>query len=286
MASVNTEASSQPQVARLATASQRPDDAAISALAKQLGIEESEEDQFAWIAEVGLQTSLPPRWTSEVDPNTGNVYYIDNDLQDTTWLNPLVPHLTKVIELGRLYLSHPTVNFFEEQTRSLWHEHKQELDCWHGPFSDADGNNYFVNSRDGISSWQDPRVGEQYIFELQSGLLSHLQKVLVISRASTPDRDSFYQQDEYGAEILTLSRCPSALRRPPPTRGRLRTSSPAKPRSRQDLHSAEDHALLLKKMQNAADWVHEAAQEDQEAQRLQLSRKVEERRQRKLIGKL
>lgn len=284
MAPVVSRAGSPP---RTAAASRGPDKAAIAAFAAQLGIEADEEEEFLWIAEVGLQTSLPPRWKSELDVATGLAYYFDNDLQDSSWLNPLVPYLKQVVEVGRMYLLDPTVNFFEEQTRSLWHEHKQELDCWHGPFSDSEGNNYFVNSRDGISSWQDPRIGAQYIFELQSGLLSHLQKVLASSEQSTFVFDAIGQKREGGAEVLTLEPGSAGLgTHAPPSRGRQSKFSPSRSRNRMDLHSAEDRALVLKEMGSAAERLHEALEDDQEAQRLQLTRKVEERRQRTLFGKL
>ena len=116
---------------------------------------------------------------------------------------------------GRNYLKCYTAGYFEEQKGILWHQHKQELDKWHGPFMDdagrqsgaltrvlrkvvwceqltrvqavsstsgscsdfslqkpwlyqpfsqqmqCAGHRYFVNSEDGISSWQDPRIDAQ-----------------------------------------------------------------------------------------------------------------------------
>ena len=40
---------------------------------------------------------------------------------------------------GRNYLKCYSAGYFEEQKGILWHQHKQELDKWHGPFMDDAG---------------------------------------------------------------------------------------------------------------------------------------------------
>ena len=40
---------------------------------------------------------------------------------------------------GRNYLKCYSAGYFEEQKGILWHQHKQELDKWHGPFMDDSG---------------------------------------------------------------------------------------------------------------------------------------------------
>ena len=40
---------------------------------------------------------------------------------------------------GRNYLKSYSAGYFEEQKGILWHQHKQELDKWHGPFMDDSG---------------------------------------------------------------------------------------------------------------------------------------------------
>eukprot|EP00913_Durusdinium_trenchii_P025807 g24221.t1 len=146
-----------------------------------------EEDEFGWIAEVGIQSPLPPRWTAHSDSSSGFVYYVDHDRQVSSWENPLVPCLRRIVEIGRNYLKCYSAGYFEEQKGILWHQHKQELDKWHGPFMDDSGRQYFVNSEDGISSWQDPRIDAQYIFELESGLLTSLEEILPPARPDTPN---------------------------------------------------------------------------------------------------
>jgi len=85
---------------------------AIAAFAKQLGIHPDEDAEFGWLAEVGLQSPLPPRWTSHADATTGFVYYVDHDRQASSWENPLVPYLRRLVEIGRAYLKTRTEEFF------------------------------------------------------------------------------------------------------------------------------------------------------------------------------
>mmetsp|Transcript_69988 Transcript_69988/g.217305 ORF Transcript_69988/g.217305 Transcript_69988/m.217305 type:complete len:405 (-) Transcript_69988:144-1358(-) len=255
---------------------------AVSAFKQQLGIHSSEDEQFGWIAEVGLQSPLPPRWTSHTDTSSGYVYYVDHDHQVSSWENPLVPFLRRVVEIGRNYLRQPQENFFEDQKGLLWHQHKHDLDMWHGPFSDEEGRQYFVNSTEGISSWQDPRVDAQYIFELESGLLTSLEEVL--NQPGTPDTPGFGPSPDpwrtaEGAEVLTLE----GPGRQPGTAG---SNSSARPGLRSQLlsqaqmNAKEEHRSTLQKMTGAAGRLHVLQQDDLEAQRLQVSRKVTARKQR------
>merc|ERR1719491_2052354 len=59
-----------PQIAQDASGFS-PEFHAVAAFMEQLGIDLAEENEFGWIAELGLQTPLPPRWSSCVDAATG-----------------------------------------------------------------------------------------------------------------------------------------------------------------------------------------------------------------------
>jgi len=258
------------------TNSSAPDPEVLALLLADLGIESWEEDEFGWIAEVGLQTPPPPRWASRYDAESGAHYFVDTDTQTSTWDNPLVPHLRKVVEAGREYMQNPLDGgVFEEQKRVLWSEHKTELDCWHGPMEDDEGNHYFVNSKEGISSWQDPRIGAQYIFDVQCGLLRHLQSIL--SAAEDPDgAASFLEggtpwETDDGAQVLTLESS---------------VSSRKLARISRAMSQQENITPTLHQMSTAANWLHDARQNEEEVQRLRLIRKVEERRVRKLSRRL
>jgi len=257
---------------------------AVAAFKQQLGIHSSESATFGWIAEVGLQSPLPPRWTSHTDTSSGFVYYVDHDRQASSWENPLVPFLRRVVEIGRHYIQQPSPGYFEEQKGLLWHQHKHELDCWHGPFTDDGGRQYFVNSTQGISSWSDPRVDAQYIFELESGLLTSLEEVL--SHPESPDTPGFgpgsdgrHWKTAEGADVLTLDSPGTAASRPVTGRPDLK----AELLTKAQWGAKEEHKSVLQRMTNTAVRMHDMHQDDLEAQRIHVSRKVEARKQRKRL---
>lgn len=261
----------------LSTVGSAADTEALALFMVDLGIEAWEEDEFGWIAEVGLLTALPPRWVSHQDPDTGSIYFIDTETQTSTWENPLAPHLQRVVEVGRMHLRNPVEGLFEEQRKVLWTEHKAELDCWHGPVQDDEGNSYFVNSRDGISSWQDPRISAQYLFDVQSSLMRHLQGILAAEAEEIGDfgGGTPWETDD-GAQVLTLEGLPVSRINPGQRERRVT-------RAMQQTHN---HTPMLEQMGSTAEWLHDARQSEEEIQRLRLIRKVEERRMRKLSRKL
>lgn len=264
---------------------------AIAAFKEQLGIHDHEDAKFGWIAEVALQSPLPPRWTCHADEQSGFIYYVDHDRQTSSWENPLVPHLRRIVELGRTYLQNRAHGFFEEQKGILWHQHKHELDCWHGPFTDDEGRKYFVNAIEQVSSWEDPRVDAQYIFELESGLLASLEEVL----PSPEGEDPWYADN--GAEVLTLDAVdelsPStwAMGTLGSTRGRqtggwrksgtFGATSDLKSLAHQS--AKKEHVTTLEQMGSVATKVHGIQQDEEEAQRLALARKVDERKRRRRL---
>lgn len=265
----------------------------MAAFKQQLGIHHSEDGDFGWIAEVGLQSPLPPRWTAHADSNSGFVYYIDHERQSSSWENPLVPFLRRIVEIGRAYMQSQSEGFFEEQKGLLWHQHKHELDCWHGPFTDDEGRQYYVNSTEGVSSWQDPRIDAQYIFELEAGLLASLEEVLPPPVPDTPgfgsDNDPWRTHE--GAEVLVLDGTagsePSAHADSPPRqfpKGRPGSSPSRKCANFESLAlmtAKEEHKTTLERLSVTAQRVMGLQQEEEEAQRLQFSSKVQERKQRR-----
>lgn len=267
---------------------------AVVAFAQQLGIHAQEESDFMWIAEVGLQSPLPPRWTSETDMSTGFIYYIDHDRGASSWENPLVPYLRRVVEIGRGYLAAPTEDFFEEQKGNVWNQHKAQLVEWHGPFADEQGRQFYMNSTQGLSSWQDPRVEAQYLFDLECGLLDSLEKVLPGPEPDTPGwggNDPW--RTENGAEVLTLDagsftpRDPNATpRQAASDEPRGRTAARPKTSARvkvlaQKLTQAE-HKSTLERMTAAANWIHAAQLDDHEAQRILFNKRAAARRKRRV----
>merc|ERR1719456_1082715 len=153
---------------------------------QHLGLQPGEEVEFGWIADVALQSPLPPRWGTATDESTGYVYYVNHDCQTTRWENPLLPYFQHLVEVGRAYRARPRGKFFEEAREQIWLQHKRDLEDWHGPFLSPEGQQYFVNSVANLSSWSDPRVDAQYIFELESSVLKSLEEVLPPPEPDTP----------------------------------------------------------------------------------------------------
>eukprot|EP00439_Symbiodinium_sp_Y106_P054736 s498_g7.t1 len=122
--------------------------------------------------------ALPAPWERHFDPATGCAYYVDADTQESTWDCPLIPCLRRVLQSGRRYLTSPSEGFFEEQKVQLWERLKADLDCWYGPLESPEGRAYFAHSLSGHSSWRDPRVDTQFLFDLEGGLLDSLAEML------------------------------------------------------------------------------------------------------------
>lgn len=259
-------------------------DPLVMELASQLGLDTSELEHFVWIAEYGLQDDvLPVRWTRLQDALSGNTYYIDSETQTSTWEHPLLPTLRRVVDYGRLYLSQPSEDFFEDQKVLLWQQLKSDLDCWYGPHESPDGSFYYANSQTGESSWTDPRVETQWLFELESGLIDALQEMLPsVSELRIPgfggqDLPGEYQRTDSGAEVLLLE-----------SPGTLQTHLIHKvARSRLSKVARQESEIertdTLKSMIAAVEWINELYDAEAEAQRSQLKKRVRARQCRAIV---
>lgn len=250
-------------------------DAGVMAFMQELGVDASEVDDLGWIAEYGLNSdALPTRWTSHTDPSSGRAYYVDGNSQTTTWENPLMQCLRRMVELGRLYLQEPNDNFVDEHKALLWEEHKHELEKWHGPFENAEGRQYFVNSESAATTFEDPREETQFIYEMESGLFDTLQDLFPVPGPEAPtfghDGDGPAMRTEGGAEILTLE----GAKIDSPKLRKLATEA-----------AFRDHKSVLQTMIKAAEWLHETGEEESEQQSLMVAKKVEERRKQRALRK-
>eukprot|EP00746_Dinoflagellata_sp_MGD_P035113 gnl/MRDRNA2_/MRDRNA2_18392_c0_seq1.p1 gnl/MRDRNA2_/MRDRNA2_18392_c0~~gnl/MRDRNA2_/MRDRNA2_18392_c0_seq1.p1 ORF type:complete len:555 (+),score=110.73 gnl/MRDRNA2_/MRDRNA2_18392_c0_seq1:80-1666(+) len=276
----------------------------VAAFAQQLGIQQNEEESFMWLAEVGFQSPLPPRWSAHADQSTGYIYYCNRDDQGTSWQNPLVPYLKQVIDIGRTFVMEGYPGFFQEQIGMLWSQLKEDLDHWHGPFQTPDGRPYYVNSVTNLSSWEDPRIDAQYIFELQSSLLNSLEQLLPPPSNSVPrfgcDSPTAVKGRvtmprpwlDQGAEIYTLEdgNRPDtgitsdtglyACGQSPPRSAARRTSQRFLQEASPKQHLAELQTAMSD-IGTKQKMIEESIQDQEEVQRLRLRHRVEQRRQRK-----
>mmetsp|Transcript_51892 Transcript_51892/g.112834 ORF Transcript_51892/g.112834 Transcript_51892/m.112834 type:complete len:727 (-) Transcript_51892:8-2188(-) len=276
----------------------------VAELARDLGVDPGTEEDLCWIAEYGLQPSaLPPGWTSQVDDESGKIYYINEDSQESVWDNPLKPHLQQVVDTGRAYLARPRPGFWEEARLHLLEVRQQEMDEWTGPFLDDSGRHYYANPVTGESQWKDPRESAQFCLELVANLFVSLSQVLpgpdefeAPMFGSTAASDHPAQAlpvvvgekvlTENGAEVLTLEGSPGNRSTGSPS-DYSPSSSPARARSSwmRSLameSSANERASTLQSMGRALLWLSEASQAEELAQRRQLKRRVELRRLRKM----
>lgn len=259
-----------------------PSAAAVADFVRELGISPSEEEEFAWIAEYGLlPDALPPGWGCQVDRASGKLYYVDEATQASSWENPLMLHLLRVVEAGRAYLQSPIASYFDELREVLIEQFRQEHGAWMGPVMDDDGRAYYTNELTGEASWQDPCERARFCAELESNLLRSLATVL------PPPEDLLGQGvpmfgggsgswtkvvTESGAEVLTLDGAsPTTPRR---AAGLLRSLALES--------SANERAGTLQSMGRCLLWINDAAQAEELRQRRQLKRLVEMRRLRKL----
>jgi len=255
----------------------------VSAFMEQLGIHPS-EDYLCWIAELGLQSPLPPQWEACVDLETGCTYYINQDEQTSSWDNPLLPYLQRVVEIGREY-AHSNGElvgelFFGEARQVLWSERLAELKQWHGPFEDAAGAIYFVNSSSGKASPRDPWGDAQYVFDLQSSFLSSLEEVLAPPEEEeepmTPGSHWARANAADEEEKRCLGAQPSCVSPPAPSAAEKVSRRLAELRQ----HAKVDHRGALQSMTCAIAWLHAISLEEEEVQKLLLSRHVDARKKR------
>merc|ERR1712232_1191065 len=165
----------------------------------------------------------------------------------------------------------------------------ESLDGWHGPFNDFAGRPYYVNTGTNQASSHDPRVEEQYIFELQSSFISTLEDVLSAEQPvdETPDtpgrhwhgRDSFgptMERTAEGAEVLVLDGSGGG--------GGLTPREVALKKLATFRDNARVyHTSMLHHMGKGVEWIIELREEEEEAQRLKMAKLAEARRRRKFL---
>jgi len=290
----------------------QPTEEAIKAFAAQIGIDE--DSDFMWIAEVGISSPIPPKWDSHCD-DTGFVYYVNRDTSESTWENPLVPYLKQVVWVANQWPVQQSDEWMNEQIASLWAVFKDDLETWHGPYETDVGQLYFINSFTEVSSWEDPRIEAQYLFELQCGLLSKIQEVPVRSGLTpgfggdsneqlSPSSD---QADIFGCEKAVphrISQSPadkgSPTNRVPATKsdtsrpGNATEQSQTKPVSLQDLRKKlseklarvdpeqadMERRMVAASMRDQLRQVYNFLQSEQDTYEMQLQRKKNERQRR------
>eukprot|EP00930_Biecheleria_cincta_P052650 TRINITY_DN37933_c0_g1_i1.p1 TRINITY_DN37933_c0_g1~~TRINITY_DN37933_c0_g1_i1.p1 ORF type:complete len:543 (+),score=62.07 TRINITY_DN37933_c0_g1_i1:3-1631(+) len=266
-----------------AEASALLDEETIHTFLDQLGVLPGEEHEFRWVAELGLQSPLPPKWSCCVDPSTGYSYYVDNDLGASFWENPLLPYLRQVVQIGRLYLQNYDAcgaYFVEKQKTRLWEEHMQGLKIWHGPFNDFAGRASYVNTESGIISTQDPRMDAQYIFELQSSFIDTMAELFTATHSAVSQRTesssvgtSSYLHDSW---MTGQNDDPAESRSKPTPAARKQRWLSLQSRAKEI-----NHCSVLEKMRGDVARLEALCEDEEEIQRLSFSLKLKARKARR-----
>ena len=116
------------------TSGSTADDPAFQAILQDLGVDPEHDRALIWIVEVGLQSPIPPKWEAQTAPDTGYVYYVNRDTQQSQWENPLLPYVRQVIDIARMYLQSPSAHVINEQINLLSQGFREGLAAWHGPY--------------------------------------------------------------------------------------------------------------------------------------------------------
>lgn len=263
-------------------------DEMVAAFMNQLGIEQHEDEDFGWIAELGLQSPLPPGWSTCTDDSTGYTYFVNEDSNSSKWESPLVPALQRIVYIGRLYLDQPSQDFFEEQKELLWSEHKKELEDWHGPFKDFSGRDYFVNHASSAASSHDPRVEVQYIYELQENFLRDLENIMVSPAEEAPnfgESAGGFHTTANGAEVMNFENENPQNR--PQTGATTPRGACITPRTVQKMADIKTQANVIDTktalfmLSREANYLVEMRDEDTEAQELKMKQRKEKQKQRR-----
>mmetsp|Transcript_11366 Transcript_11366/g.26231 ORF Transcript_11366/g.26231 Transcript_11366/m.26231 type:complete len:527 (-) Transcript_11366:93-1673(-) len=252
------------------------DPSAVAAFAQHLGIDPQDES-FGWMAELALQSPLPQRWSCNRDPTSGCMYYTDGESNTSSWENPLLPYLRRVVDIGRGYLDNPSPFYMESEKVALWEEFKDDLEGWQGPFTDPSGRPYFVNHRTNAASSADPRVDSQYIYELQCSFLDTFIEVIEnANKAEEPGTpgshwgsgEGFFTR-EGGAEILTLD-----------DQSPKRLPTPRLVKQLQQSAQGVDHKSTLDLLGDRARLFFAMRGHEEEAQQLIIAKKADARKRR------
>jgi WW domain len=183
----------------------------------QLSIEPLYDSDILFIPVLAWQQSLPPRWKVLLDSSCNEYYYVNSDEGVSQWDHPFLPYIRQLIQIARLL--RPLPDFPPSMLESIRNQLKSELDAelvsWLGPFPTETNQTYYVNSNKNSSSWEDPRVDADLIFDLQVKILCELARIKQTGRMPLPssltgikippkEKDSYLsQKPDIGSETAT-----------------------------------------------------------------------------------
>eukprot|EP00971_Amphidinium_carterae_P233343 4631435-Amphidinium_carterae.1 len=127
--------------------------------ARSLGIDEGD---MLWVAREAYVAPLPSNW-SEYTDSEGRVYFCNQATQESRWDHPADAVFRELVELVKAVRAE-TPAASEDRRKSVMQEHLlrarekavQLLESWSGPYTAADGTQYYYHAASQMSTWDNP----------------------------------------------------------------------------------------------------------------------------------
>jgi len=171
----------------------KPSGPELIAYARYLGIDPVADHDLLWIAVEALEAPLPSDWTEHFDSND-RVFYYNATMRVSSWTHPLEhiyretyktmvnfrnANMAPVERAEKLHTLQQEVNQMEVDVQkeiAQWTEH-----------TDEQGNRFYFNREERMSTWTDPRPAKCQILHLRMKMFRLLQSTTKAS--DLPDFD-------------------------------------------------------------------------------------------------
>lgn len=158
----------------------KPSGPELIAYARYLGIDPVADHDLLWIAVEALEAPLPSEWTEHFDHND-RVFYYNATVRVSSWTHPL-EHMyretyksivnyrnTNMVSLERVN----KLNLLKQEVKQMEMDINKEISQW-TEHADEQGNRFYFNREDRLSTWTDPRPAKWQILQLRRKMLQVL----------------------------------------------------------------------------------------------------------------
>eukprot|EP00400_MALV-I_sp_L67-5_P000207 gene207-655_t len=125
-----------------------------------LGMDLTQDADMFWIAEQAFQAEAPPIWSSEID-RLGRVCYYNKATGESTWEHPMHETFKTVVTWFREAKAEGGFWNIDKRLKALEIEIRNEMENWCEQIDDH-GEKFYLNTKNGDSSYVDPRVVPYY----------------------------------------------------------------------------------------------------------------------------
>eukprot|EP00434_Breviolum_minutum_P014228 symbB.v1.2.012547.t1/scaffold819.1/size162441/18 len=166
----------------------KPSGPELIAYARYLGIDPVADHDLLWIAVEALEAPLPSDWTEHFD-SSDRVFYYNASTRVSSWTHPL-EHVYRETYKTIVGVRNSTMSTQEradalsklqQEVRQMDQETQKEVNKW-SEHQDEQGNRFFFNKEERLSTWTDPRPAKMQVLYLKMKML----RLLLTSSAGTP----------------------------------------------------------------------------------------------------